>query len=458
MSELVSYTSSFTETNIESLQMFAEGGEKSQPVEFVGRDAIIDSVSIALKTERTKDHASSGNSVFITGAPGSGKTSLLRVLHEMHHVGQKRKWWLKSRADTTVVSISGSDFNGPPSALMARFLNAYGSNIEVHRNEDRQRTTTIDLKILKSADAVGNRNASVGDLLDAGENFWSRLTNLLSPPENHVFLVLVDEAQQIEPLQGSNSNPIAYQLHGGLTQDAKVVAVFAGLSDMEAAFANAGMTRSSRTYVTLKPLTQQESGQVIRGFFKFPEFGLSGVFRTEDEDRMVESLVIASEGWPRHLNCYAQGLAKAIVQDHGQPHSSHAIDIDVVLDYGHRDRIEYCTRRLQAANLALRHRKLLMEATEASSDSSTIKESLILSSAEKNDVSRVELDDCMQAFVHHGILEASRMDSGEWVYGFPIPSIQTFIRCGGDEERVLGQLRSEYERRLKLVREEATNA
>ena len=111
-----------------------------------------------------------------------------------------------------------------------------------------------------------------------------------------MFLVLVDEAQQIEPLQGSNSNPIAYQLHGGLTQDAKVVAVFAGLSDMEAAFANAGMTRSSRKYVTLKPLTQQESGQVIRGFFKFPEFGLSGVFRTEDEDRMVESLVIASEG------------------------------------------------------------------------------------------------------------------------------------------------------------------
>ena len=62
-------------------------------------------------------------------------------------------------------------------------------------------------------------------------------------------------------------------------------------------------------------------------------------------------MTIASEGWPSHLHHHLQGLTLQVVKDHTQQNSA-VLDLDYVLEHGHRAWVQYCSSRFMVvANL-----------------------------------------------------------------------------------------------------------
>ena len=65
----------------------------------------------------------------------------------------------------------------------------------------------------------------------------------------------------------------------------------------------------------LTELSIELSESVVLGLVEASQLGIMNCFCATNEARIAKSLAVASEGWPRHLHYYLQGLANALVAD-----------------------------------------------------------------------------------------------------------------------------------------------
>ena len=437
MSQPIPYVVDKDKLDVEALDRFTRQTEKAQPITFAGRRDLLTFTSNLLKD--IEEDQFQGNSLFIKGAPGSGKSSLLRHFQEC-----------LSDKDTSCVLIEG-EFLSEPSLLVGEFVRSFTNKqaTDIAESRIRKHSSTADLKLFQQNETWELHQPSTLQMLKEGVDIWQILEQVLNPDSTHTFLLLIDEAQRITTDEGSKVNLLATNLHAGFTGNIRIIPVFAGLSDTPFALAQAGISRTARPFVNLRELSAEESESVVIGFIDASQFGIVNCFNDDDQARIAKSLAAASEGWPRHLHCYLQGLANSLVSDLRREEPLGEIDLDLVLEFGHKARYQYCRDRLDSADLGI-YKIAIMDVLEISDGRDIAVQKIQKTAEDKYGISIERAEVYYRRAIHSGVLEESEFGS-EVCCRFPIPSFQTFMLCRSDFDRTMYELRRSLDVRLESV-------
>ena len=397
---------------------------------FVGREQVLESVEGKLRRIAEIGHSVSNTQV-VQGPPGAGKTSLINFLTERYQ-----------RSNVVPVCLSGGDLANPV-AVASAFVEGCGIDTRVleHAHETGV-SGSLGIKWLNIAAGKTKQTASAIDRLLQGVPLWNVLNNFLQVPKETLFLVLVDEVQRITPNADRRENTIAVQLHDGHTGKFMVLPVFAGLSDTRPRLSDAGISRIPDGAVhVLGALSQEETKAAIHGFLNHASFAFNGAFDESLQRQVSEPLTFASEGYPRHIHCYLQGLARELLQNTG------LLDMDHVLEYGHNLRIAYCRDRLQMAKLG-DFAKVLIAAAQASEHDEPLSIKSLKERAKKDyAMAEDKIETYVERAIHAGVLEPVGEELDPEMVEFPIPSLHTFVALRGNPDKVLEHMRTTYRRR-----------
>ena len=419
----IPYSAYLSEANIRVLDDFSWDNEKSKPLVFVGREDIKQQVLARLFRRRLADgETSPTKGVFITGAPGVGKTSLLQDMLQGF------------RSDSvTPIYLGGESLNSPITVIRESFR-AY--HLPAHSPDEQQwREYTADVQ----------------HKLALNIDIWEILQDALNPPEGHKFLFLIDEAQRAQKDRWGEINTIAVQLHDGITGEIDAVPVFTGLSDMPQKLDEVGLSRPSAMTIRMRSLSTNDSIEVVNRFLDIAAFGLKGSFADGDRKTLATTLAIASEGWPRHLHYYLQGLTKQLVEDAKTDQNKLSLNLEAIIDYGDKSRFSYSEQRYTAANLHADYADCLMDLSSTISDTQALSMDVLEQHANARYLSNDDLKDNLDRSLHAGLLEPLVEEDSDVSrpHQFTIPSIQTYLRCRRDRRKVLAELRSSFEIRMR---------
>ena len=430
MADPIRYEISSSGIDIAELEEFGRLSEREQPITFGGRSELLE-LFIAVLGDKKRKPART-NSVFVRGAPGSGKTSLLRRLID-----------LLGSTETTCVYLEGHHLRNPK-VFVSNCVNAYSPKNTAGITETRVRRheSTADLKLVKQSESWERHQPSVLSLLGQGMDVWEVIQNILQPGPQHTFVILIDEAQRLRPDEGSDVNSIAVDLHSGRTCGMSILPIFAGLFDTPAALARVGISRAAHSFIKLGELSLEESEDVVNGFFDDESLGLSGCFSPRIQARVARSFAVASEGWPRHLHHYLQGLAIALAHDMRQQAPDGVIDLNKVLDYGHIARIQYYRDRLESSELS-DFGIAIMDVVEGSGNGELEFRNVVKVADENFGIPAQQSREYLARAIHGGVLEPIEPESRA-VYRFPIPSFYTHMQNRGELDRTLFELRESY--------------
>lgn len=246
---------------------------------FTGRrrelDGFADAVEFALAGQ------TSGKTLVFQGAPGAGKTALMR---ECAAVAEQRGCMAAGIEPDQLTSVDG--LFKEVQENIARIAPDVAKRAVKFLTNLAQRGITV--QGLGFGAGVGPRRA---EALDAVSKFkelakaWRGLTIVL----------LVDEAQSIPETEVSRA--IVKYLHAGAKESSILLACF-GLSDTAAKLAGLGVSRTSLKRVhNMAAMTIEEAEQAIGK--AFVEFSVTGP--PNEAQSWLGKLAQASQGWPQHL-------------------------------------------------------------------------------------------------------------------------------------------------------------
>ena len=155
-------------------------------------------------------------------------------------------------------------------------------------------------------------------------------------------VLLIDEAQQIDPLRPHSSGSTLSAIHQGLVNLPVIFCAF-GLPETIQALRKVGVSRpSSKRKFKLTGLDDNETQMAVnRAFCQF-DLRQSG--------QLKEQIAEQSNGWPQHLVVYvdaALSAAKSQIERHGFADAS-TMDVQAVLQAGAQDRKAYYQDRIDA--------------------------------------------------------------------------------------------------------------
>ena len=247
----ITYTANLSEANIRVLDDVSWDSEKNKPLVFVGREDIKERVQARLFRKRLADGEDpTTKGVFITGAPGVGKTSLLQDMRrEFQSDG------------VTPIYLGGESLNSPAAVIRETFRAFHPPSQSPDTQQWREHTSDVQHKLALDIDT------------------WEILHDILDPPPGHKFLFLIDEAQRTQKDRWAEINTIAVQLHDGNTGEIEVLPVFAGLSDMPQRLDDVGLSRPSDLSISMQSLSTNDAIEVVDRFLDIAAFGLTGRIR-----------------------------------------------------------------------------------------------------------------------------------------------------------------------------------
>ena len=310
-------------TSLEEFIQQDDRQDRGRPRFFVGRSKELAAFSNALKFVRGGQ--TSGKTLALQGAPGAGKTALLR---ECAAIARQEECISVEIEPGQLTSVDGL-FREVQTEIERNTPDATASIAKFLRNLSERGITVQGFGF-----GVGIA-PKTKDELDPVSKFrelaaaWSELT----------VVVLVDEAQNI-PVAEVSQALVAY-LHAGVKESNVLLACF-GLSDTTAKLAELGISRLSLGRVhEMTPLEISEAEQSIREAFE--AFGVAGA--QEQRQHWTRELALASHGWPQHLVILAKAALREL-KDHGLDvtHGS----LQRVLAEGEAGKAAYCSARLAA--------------------------------------------------------------------------------------------------------------
>ncbi len=368
------------------------------------------------------------STVVIEGAPGAGKTSLLNQIEKENLDGPINSGVIPIMMEVEV-------FNDPV-LFLEKFLLHREVNFEaLSKSYTQDGKGKVDLKLLELGGGIQSHLPALDtQIRESPGRIWNVIRQSLYPSDDPIFLLMVDEAQRIEPNSGSK-NTLVSNLHGAVdTSGLKIIGVFAGLSDTGKCLEQVGITRRSREDFMLSSLSHEEGRQVCTATIE--KLGLEKLFTPSQIDHIAHSLDIASDSWPRHLHRYLQTLVKEVANSHLKGTSY--LDLNQVLDEGHAIRIQYYQTRLQVKGQRQFDKELNQIAKDHQTEGKKITYEKLSGCFFEKVTNLKEVEEIIDSYVHNGILD--ELLDGSYV--FPIPSLETFLASGRDVDKTKEMLRS----------------
>ena len=236
------------------------------------------------------------------GAPGAGKTALLRNFGEMKI--QTPAGEGAARGGVRVHSLHITDMNllNDMWELQKTIASAWIPGADKAMEAWKMLQAGITLP-----------GATAGRTTRRKVLSWNDVVNkVLGDPDRYSPLMLtVDEVQKVDGAakfqlewlhQGNDGLPIIPVL-GGLAWAAE------RLGELDIDISRAGDDRVR----LLEELSEDECGEVVDAFFDKPEFGV--IASPEEREQWKEWLVEKSDGWAHHLNAGLKALAKVLARE-----------------------------------------------------------------------------------------------------------------------------------------------
>ena len=415
----------------EKLKRMAYARDRGDPYCFVGREQ--ERREMLAHAELCPPRGSPGCTVLITGAPGAGKTALLRqAAAEMQDEGQPKTAIIELR------SLQDPDQAGAL-GLMCAVAHRLASAADPAAPEVKHHLSGgIGLAGARAGrsrtkDALGNPRSfeDVADSVAADADGKPSFA-----PHQRVVLA-IDEVQNI--VKGSWAASVLLQAH---TQERLPVAVLcAGLSDAKRALDAAGLSRLSQGLtLQLGRLSQDEATDcVVRTLSELvDEHGLiaDGTSISRCAHRMAQD----SDGWPKHLHTYMREMFGALSQAPA-PITHIDMDLDAVMGRGGEARLEYYKDRLEAGSTPAFIVNRLLEASALRPIEAEDAESVLYNAAEElrrldpgrlvnwDETFRGNPGRCFQELLHAGLVATDKK-------GFchcPIPTLASHVAMKAQE-------------------------
>ena len=281
------------ETNASAqLERWANIGERSAPVTFVGREREIDLVIAQLANWRPG--LSAGRTVVIQGAPGVGKTALL------HQIGRV----LPERLPNAVAIGRPTPWNRRSVGNVLRTLAAR----MMRTTEDEFRTTTATESANGARAVATARHSRSRSTAPPELSCWDDLETLFADQAEQArpTLLLVDEIQRMG--DDEETKDLLYHLHDQTTFP--VVLICGGLSTSAAHLRELGLSRlADGNVLRIDALTTDEAEQCLEESLRMiaDAVGIDG-----HPDHWARRLAPATHGWPQHITCHIRTAASAL--------------------------------------------------------------------------------------------------------------------------------------------------
>ena len=411
----------------DNLARFIRAQDRATPPVFVGREDVLNEITQAVEDCRTTTDPIECFTRVVYGPPGAGKSTLLQEIRQ--RLGSE----YGSSGALTIVSLQGDELARPGFVTSAFIKELSGSYPDVLGSKTissnvKAGTSGTGLELLSTESEI-----MIDQQIEAGSSVWRAIRENTSIPENHVFLLLVDESQNIEGVGQDRigKNYIVSNLNAGFrtTNNLKIVPVFAGLSNTREVLGDRGVSRipeDGSTY--LGALTQGETEALVSGWMRYEAFAFDNLFTDKDTRRVSKMIAFASEGWPRHANTYLRELARSVLE--AGVTNEWEVDLNDVFSRGHESRSRYYRVRLDSAGLDTFEDVISIAARK------TTKRRI-----EKNDLRSIAQDISQTAYtlfdthlkdaIRSGVLEYTPTNKTQ--LQFPIQSFHTYMKCGRDD-------------------------
>ncbi len=282
------------------LSDLADSGERGRPLVFAGRRAELQMLLKATQAGRLPPNGHPGGSVFIHGAPGAGKTSLVHAFKDALAKNQPKAAFVFCAKVPSEASLQLIHHR-----LLAHFLG--GKVAQPGETTTKTKAGVIGVPGLGQAGVETGVHTNLPGSLDiasvAAKADRRRMRGRFPP-----LVIAIDEMQNLAP-----STPAASFVEDLHTQSELPILLFgSGLSTSRQAITAAGIsrTRADRS-VTLGGLHPDEALACARQSLALLRSW--GVFCAQEElDAWAECLAQASDNWPRHLHCYLSPLYSSL--------------------------------------------------------------------------------------------------------------------------------------------------
>ena len=312
--------------DIDGLCRFIEREDRSVPAHFAGRQKLIDRIDSKLRTVMaeagTPDGDASGLTQLVQGAPGAGKTALLREIDRRFRTAEAQR--------------QPGDVPVPVPVMLDRDL-LYSEEetvlaiAEAMEGEPGWTVRTSDFRRTSARGAGGGLRLPL--LLTAAVRLGSSVApepasfaalRRRQPPATWArpVCLMVDEIQGIDAAAKEVLNKLHNAMHG-----LPVLTVLAGLGDSyDHLFRRIGLTRLSLEAVNdIGCLESEEAEAVVRGTLD--------AFRVDTAEWHADAwgarLAEESDAWPQHLHNGLRALAEGLIEVGGR---IDAVDADSVLE------------------------------------------------------------------------------------------------------------------------------
>ena len=374
----------------------------------------------------TTNYDMSSSIHLIQGAPGSGKTSLLKQI----------KKDLRDR-EITYLRATGSS------------LGSVESFLDVLANDLPQ------ISILRTKETATRRVTGGVPSVAQAENewgsekrrspVWELIQRALNTRSKKLIVLCVDEIQNTPSLVDRERNTLLDDLSLGLTLQLRILPIFAGLSDSRDVLRRAGISRLNQEFVfSLGRMESDDAEMVVQKSITHAGFGLEGAFSAKNLTYISKLLAKVSDGWPRHLDFYVKGVLSELAKDQATENPQCKFDFNAVLDHGNRARVAYYEELV--SSFGVREPEFLKILTANLDVSGRIAYSDVREGAVNKGISREGVIATWEEAIHVGLLEPISQNPVGPNHKVPIPSLATYVRNSYSNEATLVDLQHDAEK------------
>ena len=321
--------------DLEGLREFATETGRVDPPVFVGRGEFIREFQRDIQTRTRKWYDGKpgpwkGGSWLFQGAPGAGKTALLRELKKItipNSIGRPvnpdvcmlKKEALNSdtKLESELLALFPGNWLGDLIREIGLRLSLFGGGGEI--SAEKQAATKAWRRKVKKA--------------------------MNNPGAFRPLLVMIDEAQEIEDKARAQLG----WLHEG-THGLPILPVFGGLAWTRKRFKKMGLSRiDGNRAITLEALSEEDRQEAVHRFFEKYRIVASPQAREQWAQAIAEDCM----GWPQHLHFSLQGMALALIAPgvDGNLDLLDEKDLATARQYAEEHRNDYYSDRLDSKEL-----------------------------------------------------------------------------------------------------------